>query len=45
MVRSFVIDDKDLDLLKKIAKEQDRSVNYIVVKIIKDFLSNYEVQE
>ena len=45
MVRSFVIDDKDLEFLKKIAKQQDRSVNYIVVKIIKDFLSNYEVKE
>lgn len=44
MVRSFLIDDKDLELLKKIAKEQDRSVNYLVAKIIKDFLSNCEVK-
>ena len=40
MVRSFLIDDKDLEKLKQIAKKQDRSVNYIVSKMIKDFLAN-----
>lgn len=44
-ITSFRLDDNIITDLKKIAIEQDRSVNRLVNKILKDFIKNLKKDE